>query len=259
MKKTLTSQEKFIAAVEKIISKEYTETVGKAQLTKIVNQWEKEEAPNIIKQAIEKFLATVSLPEQAKWIQQRYNYVPGYFWLENSSSKYGDTVLGWHDDPLQIQAEALPLDLHYRRFEDDRYIKVLDWVGWHEKGFAAAEDLPLCWHSRHVEIPIEKMRFFCKYKYAAPCQLQWQRKYDHIPEERELCVLRSIIPYGFWQAWKWWPDCWQWYLEKRPELFGDADLWDSSVEVRHSPPNDPYAAVLGNASRGYYETFRLDD
>ncbi|MEG3861044.1 hypothetical protein [Microcoleus sp. herbarium12] len=241
MKKTLTSQEKFRIAVEKIVSKEHTETIGKAQLTKIVKQWEKEEPSNTIKKTIEQVLLTVNLPKESNWVQQRYTYVAGYFWLENSSHKYGDTVLGWHDDPLQIQAEALPLKLHFQRFDDDRYLEVLDW-GWDEKGFMAAEDVPLCWHSCHVEIPIEKTWFFCKYKYAAPCQLQWQRKYDHIPEERGLYVLRSIIPHGFWQAWKWWPEAREWYYEHRPELFEEEEIWGKKP-TWNEPPNS-YSAVL---------------
>ncbi len=260
MKKILTSQEKFIVAVEKAISGDYAQIIGKAQLTKIVNQWKKEEPGNIIKKVIEDFLLTINIPKQANWIQQRYTYVAGYFWSENSSSKYGDTIIGWHDDPLQIQAEALPLELHYQRFEDDRYCKVLDWLGWEEKGFAAAEDLPLCWHSHHVEIPTEKTWFFCKYKYAAPCQLQWQRKYDHIPEERELCVLRSIIPYGFWQAWKWWPEAREWYYEHRPELFEEDEIWGEKILTERKPPNS-YSAVLSpnNSNLVKSQIFHIDE
>lgn len=240
MKKTVTSQEKFIAAVEKVITGEYNQTVGKAQLTKIVNKWEKEEPrKNIIKKAITAVLNSLNLPREAKWIQQRYTYIAGYFWLESSSSKYGDTVLGWLDDPLQIQAEPLPLALYYQHLEDERYCKVLDWE---KKGFAAAEDLPLCYYSHQVEIPIEKTWFFAAYKYAAPCQLQWERKYDSSPEERELCVTRSIIPYGFWQAWKWWAEARNWYYEHRPELFEEDEIWGEQLSW-HEPPND-YSAVL---------------
>ncbi|MEG4915774.1 hypothetical protein [Microcoleus sp. B7-D4] len=238
----LTNLQKFTTAVEKVISEKYTETVGKAQLTKIVNQWEKEEHPNSIKEAIKNVLLTVDLPKRTQWIHQRYTYRAGYFWIENSSQKYGDTVLGWRDDPLQIQAEALPLELHYSRFKDDRYIKVLDWLGWEEKGFAAAEDIPLCWHSHEVKIPIEKTWFFAHFKYAAPCQLQWQRNCDHIPEERELRVVRSIIPHGFQQGWKWWPEAREWYYEHRPELFEDDEMWGKKLSW-HEPPNN-YSAVL---------------
>ncbi|MEG5045992.1 hypothetical protein [Microcoleus sp. B4-C1] len=237
-----TNRGKFVAAVSKVLSGKYTETAGKAQLTKIVNQWKKEEPRNVIKKSIEEYLLTIDLPKEANWITKRYTYVPGLFWLENSSNKYGDTVLGWYDDPLQIQAEELPLKLHCRPFEDDRYIEVLDWSGWQHKGFAAAEDLPLRCHNNQVEIPIEKTWFFAKLKYAAPCQLQWERKYNDIPEEKGLYVLRSIIPYGFWQAWKWWPEAREWYYKHRPELFEEEEIWGEKL-TWHEPPNS-YSVVL---------------
>ncbi|MEG4372989.1 hypothetical protein QUB29_26395 [Microcoleus sp. B4b_D2] len=254
-----TNRGKFVAAVSKVLSGKYTETAGKTQLTKIVNQWKKEDTPDAIKTSIEKFLLTIDLPKEATWITKRYHYVPGSFWLENSSSKYGDTVLGWHDDILQIQAEELPLKLHYRRFEDDRYIEVLDWLGWEKKGFAAAEDLPLCCLTNQVEIPIEKTWAFAKLKYAAPCPLQWERKYNRSLEDKGLYVVRSIIPYGFWQAWKWWPEAREWYYNHRPELFEDDEIWGEKLSW-HEPPNS-YSAILSpnNSKLVKSQIFRIEE
>lgn len=258
-KKKLGSQEKFKTAIGKILSGEYDRSVGKAQLTKIVNQWEKEESADFMKKAIEEILVEITIPESSKWIQQRYTYVPGYFWLENSS-KYGDTVLGWYDATKQIQAEPLPLEMHCQRHEDKRYCKVLGW-GWESKGFAAAEELPFCWSSSQVSVPTENLQLFCKHGYASPCELQWERRCNqHDSQENGLYVKRSIISYGFWQAWKWWPDAWAWYYEHRPELFEDASWWGKEELVRHEPP-DPYAAVFSpnNSESLKSRLFYLDD
>lgn len=261
---TSTSEEKFKIAIEKVISKDYDESVGKTQLTKIVNNWKRDESSEVIKNAIEKVLRAITTPTGAhwEWIHQRYTYVPGYFWLENSSRKYGDTILGWHD-PLQIQAEPLPLNLHYQRFEDERYCEVIDW-GWEEKGFAAAEDIPLSSYNTNnaleVKIPSDKTWFFCDYGYAAPCQLQWSRKYEHSPTDKGLYVLRSIISHGFWCAWKWWPEAREWYYEHRPELFEEEEIWSRSELVQYNPPNS-YSAVLSANSSQFIKSrvFYIDE
>jgi hypothetical protein len=259
MKKTLSNQEKFELAVNKILAQQYNERVGKAQVTKILNQWEKEDTPDSIKRDINAILALLDIPKWADWIQQKFTCVLGSFWLE-SSSKYGDVVLGWYNIN-QIQAEPLPLALYFQRFEDDRYCEVLGWgEAWEAKGFAEAVPIPLTWFDREVKVPVEEMRFYCEHGYASPCKIQWERKNTRShPEDNGYYVTRSIISYGFWQAWKWWPDAWAWYYEHRPELFEDEVFWRAKeLPERHNPPSDPYAAVLGFASRNR-PTFFLDD
>ncbi|TAE54377.1 MAG: hypothetical protein EAZ88_09350 [Oscillatoriales cyanobacterium] len=247
-KKVLSSQEKFKAAIGKILSQGCNQSVGKAQLTEIVNQWEKEETPDSIKKAIERILVEVTIPEWGKWIRKRYTCIPGYYWLE-SSSKFGDTVLGWYNQE-QVQAEPFPLKLHWQNHEDERYSEVLDW-GYEERGFAPAEKLPVeyTFFGCEVNIPVESLHLslhlsLCKHGYASACKIQWERRCNQRdPLENGLYVMRSIIPHGFWKAWEWWPDCWQYYYDKR---------------LRHEPPNDPYAAVLGGANKHDVEIFFLD-
>ncbi len=255
--KKLSSQEKFKVAIGKILLKEYNESVGKAQLTKIVDQWEKEESCDVIKNAIEEILLTAAIPKWAEWISRRYTYVPGYFWLEKSNIKYGDTVLGWLDQN-QVQAEPMPLKAWYQWLPEERYWEVLDW--WEEStGFAVAEDLPLYWHTSVVTVPTEKLRSFCEHGFASPCAIQWERRcnqYD--PLENGLYVTRTIVPHGFWKAWKWWPEAWIWYYEHRPELFEEEDVWGKRVRCE---PFNPYAAVFSpsNSESLRARLFHIDD
>ncbi|NJK76349.1 MAG: hypothetical protein HC942_23085 [Microcoleus sp. SU_5_6] len=80
----LSHKEKFQTAFNKIIAKEYDESVGKAQFTKIVKAWQKEEI-NIaaIKRAINEIIL-IELPEFATWIHERYVHISGYYWLDSS-------------------------------------------------------------------------------------------------------------------------------------------------------------------------------
>lgn len=196
-------------------------------------------------------------------ILQEFQGLP--IWLDlrfkkGSLYQEGDRVFGWYKEG-QVQAEPLPLRLYYQRFEDDRYCEVLDCAEeWETEGFSEAVPIPLSyWLDREVKVPVEQLRFYCEHGYASPCKLQWERKINRSqPEEDGYYVTRSIIPHGFWQAWKWWPDCWYWYYSKRPELFEDANLWGS---LQAEPPNDPYAAVLGGSNKQYFKDriFFLDD
>ncbi|MEG4251096.1 hypothetical protein [Microcoleus sp. Pol10D4] len=258
MKKALNSPDKFQVAINKILAQEYNESVGKAQITKILNQWEKEEKGNI-KETINAILTSLDIPKWANWIHRRFTCVLGSYWLESSSNKSGDTVLGWYDVE-QFEAESLPLALYYQRWDEERYCKVLGWgETWEAKGFVEAVQLPfICGYD--VEVPVEELQFYCEHGYASPCKLQWERVDNRVHTETNgYYVTRSIIPYGFWQAWKWWPDAWAWYYERRPELFEDEVLWRAKEwPMWHSPSDNPYAAVLGTASRNR-PTFFLDD
>jgi hypothetical protein len=280
-KKILSHQEKFRLAIDKIIAQGYNETVGKAQLTKIVEAWQKDTCnPAAIKRAIEDILRSFN-PNSASWIYKIYVCSPGYYWLDSSYQKYGDTVLGWYSK-YQVKAEALPLKLYrHNPVLDDGdapMVEVLDWGAiWEGRGFYKAQKLPYDWESLQkfdysdnprywskrgylpddeipllgvnlkVSVPVEEFSVFATLGYASPCQIQWCRK--HYPGnqwESGLYVERSIIHHGFWCAWRWWDGARDWYFDRRPELFEDCEIWGLLPYVRHAPP-EPYAAVLGGS------------
>ncbi|NJK76348.1 MAG: hypothetical protein HC942_23080 [Microcoleus sp. SU_5_6] len=170
----------------------------------------------------------------------------------------------------------LPLKLSHQQRDEDRKCRVLSWGSvWEGRGFACAEDLPYSysscreieyssyWEKRNyspdnlpavgvdweVEIPVEKLLFFASLGYASPCKIQWERV-EH-PYETDIdgyYVRRSIIPHGFWCAWKWWEGARDWYYEHRPELFEDDEIWGDRELVWHSPP-DSTSAILGGKNR----------
>ncbi|MEG4302200.1 hypothetical protein [Microcoleus sp. D3_18a_C4] len=107
-----------------------------------------------------------------------------------------------------------------------------------------AVKLPYC-HSREVSVPYSQTFFYAKYKFANACPLQWYRDAEGYKVER------SIIPHGFWQAWKWWDGAWQWYIEKRPELFEDFDCWD---DPQPNSRIEPGSAVLGGKNKDFWES-----
>ena len=270
MRNKLTYQEKFKGAIHKIIAEEYNEAVGKSQLTKIVGAWQKEGDSNSIKRAIQEILVSVLLPKYAAWIYERYLYVAGYYF------ESGRNVLGWYSES-QIQAEVLPLELHYQRQDKDRECRVLacgpvwenrgffaaqalpyQWLDycaftysdnpryWSKRGYAPGDVLPIVFIELVVHVPAKDFATFAALGYASPCEIQWNRKKHPFNElESGLYVERSIIPHGFWCAWKWWDGARDWYYKNRPELFEDCEIWGPEP-VRHVPP-EPYAAVLGGS------------
>lgn len=199
--------------------------------------------------------------ELPQWLKLRFK--------KGSLYEEGDRVFGWYEDS-QIQAVELPVSLEVFQYDDgenDRVVKYIK-VAAEMMGFAPAIDLPF--NGLRVEVPVAPGFDFdytfltmWKHGWASPCSLQWSWFERPIWSELEGYVVeRSIIPYGFWKAWKWWPDCWRWYYEKRPELFEDANWLGAELPpVRHSPPNNPYAAVLGNANKDRHlkQMFFLDD
>jgi hypothetical protein len=148
----------------------------------------------------------------------------------------GDRVFGWYRSD-QSQAVELPIILDSFSYDDGidvhyvKYIKVVE----QEMGFCPAVSLP--YKTNHlgkeliVEILIDGDSDFLElweYGFASPCPLQWNwfsPGRDRWDDRQGYIVERSIIRHGFWEAWKWWPGCWTWYYEKRPELFEDAEWW----------------------------------
>lgn len=245
---------KLKAAIQKYLDADtkLTKSGAKGVITKLVNNASEVEI-NLIPDILQEFQ---ELPD---WLKLRFQ--------KGSLYEEGNRVFGWYKES-QVQAVELPVQLDMFEYDDGekyhrvKYIKVTH----EERGFSPAIDLPL--NRGRVEVPVAPGYDFYhtfltmwKHGWASPCSLQWS--WFERPSWSDLegyVVERSIISHGFWKAWKWWPDCWCWYYEKRPELFEDADWWGEKVPaMRHSPPNDPYAAVLGNASRGGYDLYFFND
>lgn len=181
-------------------------------------------------------------PELPDWMHQRFTR--GSQYLES------DRLFGWYADD-QVQAESLPLAVFSHEQESCLRVNFYGFRGeihlWKERGFEEPEPIPFVYYSNPdsiwVNFSIAKSALMARYGYALPCELQWRRSQD------ELLVIRSIFPHGFWQAWKWWEGAQWWYLQHRPELFADSELWEVKPK-RWEPENNPYAAVLGGILGG---------
>ena len=196
-------------------------------------------------------------------ILQEFQELPSWLKLrfkKGSLYQEGDRVFGWYKED-QVQAVELPVVLDLFSYDDGvnncivRYIRVIS----EEMNFAPAVDLPF--NGCRVDVQPDDDNFWelLECGWASPCDLQWSWfERPRWSEKEGYVVERSIISHGFWQAWKWWPDCWHWYYGKRPELFEDADLWGL---LQAEPPNDRYAVVLGGSNKQYFKDrmFFLDD
>lgn len=197
-------------------------------------------------------------------ILQEFQELPSWLKLrfkKGSLYQEGDRVFGWYE-VNQVQAIELPVFLDIFSYDDGvdnrvvKYIRVIS----EEMNFAPAIDLPF--RDGRVDIPSDDDNFWelLEHGWASPCDLQWSwLERSRYSDKEGYVVERSIISHGFWQAWKWWPDCWHWYYVKRPELFEDADFWGPPMPLaRHEPPDNPYAAVLGGANKERFQVFFLD-
>lgn len=236
------------SAIQKYLNPDTTRpsrSAAKGIITKLVNAASATDLmliPGILKE----------FEELPTWLKLRFQ--------KGSLYQEGDRVFGWYRED-QVQAVELPvtLDFTYDR-DNDRmrrveYVKVL----FERDGFWPAIDLPF--DGTRVNVPVcDDYPFLDLWEcgWVSPCQIQWS--WFERPRWSDLdgyVVERSIIPHGFWKAWKWWPDCWRYYYDKRPELFEDAEWW-IPMPIRHEPPNDPYAVVLGGANKHDVEIFFLD-
>jgi hypothetical protein len=228
-------------------------TIGsaKGRITKLVNESAAELGVGKARELALTVLALV-LAEGRDVCESRVETLKNRF---NPKSLYreGDRVFGWYDPEMQVQAEELPLYYNdgayyyyvsfYRRSDDYSF--------WRSRGFEAAEDLPTIQHRDGLEVKFDVKRslFWLEHGYALPCKLPWHRgRFDGQGTDECLWVSRSIIPAGWWCAWKWWEGCQWWYYERHPEWFTDMDWWgtyDLTVPIRYEPIDDPYAAVLG--------------
>lgn len=217
---------------------------AKGAITRLVNKAALAELI-LIPQILEEF---DGLPN---WLKLRFQ--------KGSLYQEGDRVFGWCTDD-QIQAVSLPVSLDYCSELDGRSYRYIRVVASDEEGFAAPVCLPFGGCRVNIEPDDPNFRELLKHGWASPCDLQWSWfEASRLSDLEGYVVERSIIPHGFWRAWKWWPDCWEWYYSHRPELFEDAALWGDLLPVE--PPNNPYAAVLGGANKQYFKDrmFFLDD
>lgn len=199
-------------------------------------------------------------------ILQEFQELPSWLKLrfeKGSLYQEGDRVFGWCRDD-QIQAVELPVYLGTFSYDDgneNRIVKYIRVRASGEEGFAAPISIPFDGCRVSVKPGDPNFLKLLEYGWASPCDLQWSWFERPCWSALEGYVVeRSIIPHGFWHAWKWWPGCWEWYYSHRPELFfEDTALWGDLLPVE--PPNNPYAAVLGGANKQYFNDrmFFLDD
>ncbi|WP_293335885.1 hypothetical protein [Microcoleus sp. CAWBG58] len=180
------------------------------------------------------------------WLKLRFQ--------KGSLYEEGDRVFGWCSDD-QIQAVPLPVVFdYYRDKSDGRSVEYIRVVASDNVNFAPPVALPFDGCRVNVESDDPNFLKLLEHGWASPCDLQWSWfERSRFSDLEGYVVERSIIPYGFWQAWKWWPECWRWYLKKRPELFEEAEWWKKDP-VYYEPPGDLYAAVLGGENKAFFES-----
>lgn len=230
-------EENLRQAIQKYLDAEpHRKSAFKGVMTRLINS-----SPDITVEVIQKVIAEFKdLPQE---ITQRFT--------KGSFYESGGLVYGWVREG-QLQAEPIPVYMSVAREEPERrFIRVIR----NQPGLGFAEALRLPFLDGRTEVPWEETDLYARSGWANACDLQWYWK-----EGENYVVSRSIIPYGFWQAWKWWDGARNWYLEHRPELFEDEEIWQTEP-VRHEPIDNPYAAVLGDKNRELFEArkFYLDD
>jgi hypothetical protein len=231
-------REKFKKAIEKYIASvnfsSPTElSRAKGVITRIANSATVENALEQIQEVLEGFGSELPKP-----IKNRFT--PGSLYKE------GNSVFGWYR-PDQVQAEVIPVTITSDGLDRENYSRVTE----SRDGFEVPVDMPLAGGACVVSVPQQQSFFYAKYGWANACPLQWYR------DEEGYKVDRSIIPHGFWQAWKWWEGARYWYLEKRPELFEDFDCWGVSWDERekiHAAKPNSGDAVLGGANKNFWES-----
>ncbi|MEG4133071.1 hypothetical protein QUA41_31040 [Microcoleus sp. Pol11C1] len=252
-------ERKLRAAIQKHLDADtkHSKSGTLGQITKLINA----------AVAVEKTLAVEAI-ETIKSVLAEFEGLPDRLTLrfqkgslyQGEHTRGGGLVFGWYSEN-QIEALPLPVifdDIILPDGGNRKYIRVVSGE-MRSHGFLPAVDLPF-YGSYVYTYPTDENFFeLLKAGWASPCPIQWS--WLDRPSWVNLegyVVERSIIPYGFWVAWKWWPDCWQWYIEKRPELFDDAEFWHKEPTRYEPPAGDRYAAVLGSASKNR-EVFHLDD
>lgn len=191
-----------------------------------------------------------------------------------SSNVYGK----WNDS--QIVAEPLPLisiTEGLNGFEVNLWeVKARERQEWKNRGFLMAEPFPVVRRDQdqasYVEISRSKWKEMASFGYVEAMPLQWSRrtqepswtKYSQQPspayaDSREdrpgLYVDRSIISHGFWNAYKWWAGCRDWYYYRHPEWFWDDPIWGSEIVEAVFVPEG--TAVLSPSSRHLFQRLNI--
>lgn len=232
---------------------------------------ENKKSKSALKGAITRILntATDADIDSLRGVLQELSELPDWLRLRlQKGSLYEDNgcVYGWYSGS-QLQAEPIPVRFDVR-YDDETTNGFHIVVTGHGKGFCPPVKLPL--RGGIVDVPIEddlKFLELWKYGWASALPLQWFYGERQVWGDREGSIIqdgyiveRSIIPHGFWCAWKWWPGCQFWYLNKRPELFEDADWWGPPHESALPSPA-PGSVVLGGQNREFWERnkFYMED
>jgi len=227
-------KEKFKKAIEKYIATTLPTEASraKAAITKVVNNSTELNTREQIQEVLADF---DELPE---WIKNPFT--PGSLYKES------DSVFGWHREN-QVQAEAIPVTITFEGLDREGYLRVIA----SRDGFKEPVNLPLTGDCNVVSVPLQESFLYAKHGWANACLLQWHR------DKEGYRVDRSIIPHGFWQAWKWWEGAQYWYIEKRPELFEDFDCWGASwdkLKEIHAAKPKFGDAVLGGTNKKFWES-----
>lgn len=199
-------EEKLRKAIQQYLDAQpANKSARKGAITKLINS-----SPDVTRDAIQKVIA--QFEDLPKEIKNRFT--------PNSLYREGSLVFGWFREN-QMQAEAIPVDIAPYGLDREGYLEVLA----DRDGFVPSIPLPLRGGCT-VDVPPQKAFLYAKYGWANACPIQWHR------DAEAYTVDRSIIPHGFWQAWKWWEGAWYWYLERRPELFEDVGgLWREKTNL----------------------------
>jgi hypothetical protein len=221
-------KQKFKRAIEKILTAEDKTALvyGRRRLTRVVKSSTESNTSQQIQEVLSEF---DKLPET---IEKRFT--------RGSLYEEGHSVFGWYSES-QVQAEELPVEIHYT---PHKYIRVSG-TGF---GFFEAMPLPLL-EDNIVCVPPRETFTYAECGWANACPLHWHR------DEEGYKVNRSIIPHGFWQAWKWWEGAQYWYLERRPELFEDFDCWGKPPQRLSVQPKSGDVVLGGaNANKEFWES-----
>jgi hypothetical protein len=259
-------KQKLRQAIEKYLNPDSKQAKSalKGAITKIVNAIPISDT-SLIREVLQEFS---DLPN---WLRLRFE--KGSLYEENGR------VFGWYTGS-QLQAQPLPVKLDSFSHHDEttdklRIVKYILVIGAGE-GFYPAVPMPIknTFASNlpkgiYIDVPIDDTLNFLemwKHGWASPCPIQWSwgkrqiwSDYEGwIPQDGYM-VDRSIIAHGFWVAWKWWPGCHLWYLNKRPELFEESEWW--GLPQPNCAKLESGSMVLGGQNREFWERnkFYIED
>ncbi|MBW4599002.1 MAG: hypothetical protein KME29_05140 [Calothrix sp. FI2-JRJ7] len=177
-----------------------------------------------------------------KWARKSCLNMLGFYLLENPDNKHldflykrvdfklgayfkwGSFTYAWFDEN-QIMAEVAPLIICEI---PDRFVRV-DFSefyyddSWVQRGFCAAENIAYDYDykGKSLDISVEREGLE-EYGFARSEAIPLRRRSLNGSTKEDFWeVVKNIKEFGFWNAYKWWEGCEDWYQEKRPEWFDD--------------------------------------